>query len=191
MKRNQLMTSFQTTRPSFAVFQKETEIPHAICAEVGVWYAQNALDMLVVDDGILLYLIDPYADEDVKTPGLGHGTESGEQIKDCAHRRLAAFSKRVKWIEKMSVEAAKGFKDNFFDYVYIDASHDYENVKADLKAWWPKVKEGGMVAGHDITMAGVKKAAIDFATGKGFSSFCINSDGKFNDDWWLWKRRDK
>jgi hypothetical protein len=35
------------------------------------------------------------------------------------------------------------------DFVYIDASHDYESVKQDLACWWPKVKFGGMFAGHD------------------------------------------
>lgn len=50
--------------------------------------------------------------------------------------------------------------DGPVDFVYIDAAHDYESVKADIAAWWPKVKPGGILAGHDYCEAwpGVKKA---------------------------------
>jgi predicted O-methyltransferase YrrM len=52
-------------------------------------------------------------------------------------------------IVNFSVEAAKQFEDDYFDFVYIDANHTYEGVIADLEAWYPKVRKGGMVAGHD------------------------------------------
>ena len=48
-----------------------------------------------------------------------------------------------------SVNASKMFEDGYFDIVYLDASHDYESVKADLKAWISKVKYGGILCGDD------------------------------------------
>ena len=80
--------------------------------------------------------------------------------------------KNVKIVRNLSIEAAKQFDDEYFDYIYIDAAHTYEEVKNDLIAWYPKVKTGGILAGHDYladervwrgTICGVKKAADEFA----------------------------
>mgnify|MGYP003327644338 CR=1 FL=1 len=41
------------------------------------------------------------------------------------------------------------FPDDFFDFIYIDAAHDYDSVKEDLTNWYPKLKINGIIAGHD------------------------------------------
>lgn len=65
--------------------------------------------------------------------------ETQERLKeyDCTLMRM------------FSEEAVKSFPDGSLDFVYIDANHDYENVKRDIELWSKKVKEGGIVAGHD------------------------------------------
>lgn len=66
-------------------------------------------------------------------------------------RRLANSinSGRLSTLEMPSVKAAQLFADKSLDFIYIDAAHDYENVKADLATWYPKIKENGWFCGHD------------------------------------------
>ena len=76
------------------------------------------------------------------------------------HDKNKIWKERIQsWAEKLnfktdiivnfSVEAAKQFEDGYFDFVYIDADHSYKGVMADLEAWYPKIRKGGMIAGHD------------------------------------------
>jgi predicted O-methyltransferase YrrM len=51
-----------------------------------------------------------------------------------------------------SVEAAATYEDSSLDFVFIDADHSYESVREDIIAWWPKVKAGGIISGHDYHM---------------------------------------
>jgi predicted O-methyltransferase YrrM len=65
--------------------------------------------------------------------------------------------KNVVPVRKPSVEAAKEL--GAVDMVFIDGAHDYDNVKADIEAWLPKVNPGGMICGHDYEYSeGVKQA---------------------------------
>ncbi|MFA5379325.1 MAG: class I SAM-dependent methyltransferase [Dehalococcoidia bacterium] len=83
------------------------------------------------------------------------------------HDVYAEFCENVGgWIErglivpvrKPSVEAARDYGDGSLVGVFIDASHEYEDVLADIRAWWPKVMQGGYFGGHDINWPGVARA---------------------------------
>jgi disulfide oxidoreductase YuzD len=49
----------------------------------------------------------------------------------------------------------KLFPDNYFDFVYIDANHTWQGITNDIHDWWPKVKLGGYLCGHDYIYKGV------------------------------------
>jgi hypothetical protein len=76
---------------------------------------------------------------------------------------MKPLAKYYKPIRARSLEAASLFRDNSLDFVFIDASHEYEDVKKDIQTWLPKIKKGGVLAGHDYYLGydyfpGVKKA---------------------------------
>jgi hypothetical protein len=56
------------------------------------------------------------------------------------------------------------------DFIYIDGRHDYAGVKEDVEAWYPKLKEGGLFAGHDFVPDGILQTG-DFGVQKGVSEF--------------------
>lgn len=79
------------------------------------------------------------------------------------------YSNRTDILRIASSEAIKLFKDESLDFAYIDANHSYEYVLEDIKRWYPKVKNGGIIAGHDYLDGelpeanfGVKSAVIEF-----------------------------
>jgi len=89
------------------------------------------------------------------------------------YQNICELKKKHPFIEiqrMFSVEAAKLYPDGHFDYVYIDADHTYPAVKEDILAWWPKVRSGGILGGHDYkdkkisrkVFCGVKQAVNEF-----------------------------
>ena len=67
---------------------------------------------------------------------------------DTTVQRLAPYNATL--IRKFSVEAAADFENGSLDFVYIDANHALPFVIADLHAWSPKVRAGGIISGHDF-----------------------------------------
>jgi hypothetical protein len=63
-----------------------------------------------------------------------------------------------------SEEAANLTFNECLDFVYIDADHSYLGCLRDLELWWPKIRPGGMLAGHDYGQFGVTDALNEFFT---------------------------
>jgi hypothetical protein len=74
---------------------------------------------------------------------------------------IAPLAHVIKPIRMTSVDAAKLYEDNSLDVVFIDAGHTYEAVKSDVAAWLPKVKVGGILAGHDYAWSDDVRRAVD------------------------------
>ena len=71
------------------------------------------------------------------------------------------FEPRVQFVCGASHVASASVPDNSLDLVFIDAQHTYENVKEDIHDWAPKLKDNGVMGGHDLydpAFPGVRKA---------------------------------
>lgn len=95
------------------------------------------------------------------------------QVEEGYRKVLSKYSdkKNVKIIKMKSSEASINYPNDFFDWIYIDADHSYESVILDIKCWFPKLKKGGIISGHDFDPSpedinyekyGVKKAVEEF-----------------------------
>ena len=155
--------------------------------EIGVGFGFNSYNILYHLPVKKMYLVDPYArysDFDIDEP-----IEHFETVYNEARERLKAFGNKAVFIRKKSEIASKDIPDNSLDFIYIDGNHFYEYVKKDIELYYPKLKSGGVMGGHDFTAvrgpdienADVPRAVIEFIDKKG-----LELDGHPS-DWWFIK----
>jgi hypothetical protein len=133
--------------------------------EVGAWKGKSAAYMTVeiinAEKDIEFYVVDTWE-------GSSEHKDNPE-LQELFH----IFTENMRLVDNYhipmrmtSLEAATKFEDASLDFVFIDAAHEYEHVKEDLNAWYPKIKKGGILAGHDFypdqpTWGGVHKAVTE------------------------------
>ena len=135
--------------------------------EIGVRSGANAVSMLDNMKIKKLYLVDNFLEY------TDNQNEFYSQlIQDTLYQTLLVLTQVVKTYEgkteilkEDSEKAINRFRDEYFDFVYIDGAHDYENVKKDLE-WIKKVKVGGYIGGHDYDVGSpeVIQAVDEFIT---------------------------
>jgi len=64
-------------------------------------------------------------------------------------RNIKGYEDRAFMLRMGSKDAVEIFEDQSLDFIYIDANHTYETAKEDVELWYPKIKVGGMISGHD------------------------------------------
>ncbi len=84
-----------------------------------------------------------------------------EDVETQCMANLDRASYPYKLFSMPSVAAAAQFANASIDGIFVDGSHDYDSVCADLAAWLPKVKAGGVFAGHDINQPAVRRALLE------------------------------
>jgi hypothetical protein len=89
-------------------------------------------------------------EEGYEEPGSDTAANTDANLRQ-ARDRMKGWVERgiVEFFEMRSTDASKHLLDNHFDYIYLDARHDYCAVKEDIKHYWPKLRSGGILGGHD------------------------------------------
>jgi len=128
---------------------------HSNILEVGSFRGQSIASIAdtIIRKNITVYAVDlfdkvvseNYHEPEVESRRAGMYDDFMKNMKDMG------LSSHVMAFPMKSVDAAKHFSDRNvkFDLVFLDAGHSYEEVRDDINAWWPLVKDGGVLSGHD------------------------------------------
>jgi predicted O-methyltransferase YrrM len=128
---------------------------------------------------------------------------------------IKGFEDRAYMLRMKGEHACNFIEDKSLDFVYIDANHTYQAVKEDIRLWYPKVKSGGLIMGHDYLpdyfyegktekdqalytfpdgqpekstytgMFGVNPAVDEFCLNNGYK---VNKTDEFLATWWFIKK---
>lgn len=136
-------------------------------AEIGVWQGHYSTTLCQQIPGLHLTCVDPW--KQYKT--YNEAKNNQERLDDAYRQTVEALAPFGCDIWRMtSLAAAAQVPDASLDFVYIDANHQEPFVSQDLNAWAPKVRPGGIVAGHDYHLKPKKpflqevKPAVDAFT---------------------------
>lgn len=141
-------------------------------AEVGVQEGNFSAHHLKHWQGRVLYSIDPWRElpPERYADSANLSQDRQDEFYRSTIRRLMPFEGRSVIWRLTSKEAANLLPDRSLDFCYIDADHSYEAVRDDLRTWFPKIKPGGLLCGHDYIcdgkywfgVFGVKRAVDEF-----------------------------
>ena len=124
-------------------------------AEIGTQQGRYAVDLLNHLQPRELHLIDPWIyHTDERYQADGANLEQGAQDRNFDYVK-EKFGKEIQSGQVIlhrakSLDIVSSFQDGYFDMIYVDAMHYHDAVLADLVAYAPKVRPGGILAGHDF-----------------------------------------
>ena len=142
---------------------------NSVFVEVGCWKGRSSSNLAVEiansKKNITLYCVDTWKDDSVYNKFI---------------QNMLPVEKHYFPLRISSEEASKKFKDKSLDFVFLDAAEEYEDVKKDLNNWMPKIKPGGVLAGHDYYppgshdwFPGVKKAVNESVSDIEMDELCF------------------
>jgi hypothetical protein len=157
-------------------------------AELGVWRAENLCYILNECSNIKkIYAIDPYLPYMDGTRWVSEEEQSA--VKNTADSEINKYNlkDRIISLQFQSDEASSHIENNSLDFVYVDGDHSFEWAYKDFVNYYPKVKIGGIFAGHDYSCEGVLEAIIKFSSENGidYKKELIECT---NDSWFWYKK---
>jgi predicted O-methyltransferase YrrM len=137
----------------------------SIGVELGVLYGYHLSHLLESCRNLKMSGVDLYQ----KVIGSGYDNVENNEFENLylqIKSKLESFE-RFNLIREDTISGSNHIKDKTLDFVFIDADHRYEAVKNDINAWQEKIKNGGILAGHDYDQPdwpGVRIAVNEWAT---------------------------
>ena len=153
-------------------------------AELGVQKGFFSKDMLSIwKSAERYYMVDPWHHQDGYHDAANYDNYTQESFFQQTKANTAEWMTKTIFMRNYSTSAAPLIPDLSLDFIYIDARHDYCGVKEDILMWWPKLKKGGIMAGHDY-MSGYQQLKERVKVGAGYSAkddWTICADGTIHE----------
>lgn len=145
--------------------------PGGTFVELGSWKGRSTaflgVEAINAGTGIRIYAVDVWSDDisgGAKKTMLEQGLD-GNALYTRFMENVAPVASAIVPMRMTTTQAASNFADGSVDFVFIDADHSYDAVKQDIHTWLPKVKDGGVLAGHDYGWAGSVRRGVHDAIG--------------------------
>jgi hypothetical protein len=153
--------------------------------ELGVLYGYHAQHLVEACPDLFLYGVDAFRK---LRPGNGYDDVSQQWFDELCVKTRSYLEPTGRWqlIRQTTLDAARSFT-RLVDFVFIDADHGYEAVRDDIEAWWPHVRPGGIVSGHDFGQPewpGVRRAVEECLASRG-----LEPTVDYGYVWWVKKPR--
>lgn len=129
-----------------------------------------------------IYAVDNYPTF-VDWDGTRVTAERQQETKQRCFKRLSPFIDKVTFIYDESAKFAPSIEDDSLDFIFIDGDHSYEATLNDMIQYWPKVKKGGLFAGHDANLTSVDSALKQFFKDKNVERVNVVE----NNAWYIYK----
>ena len=139
---------------------------NGIVAEVGVDEGNYSEEILSITQPKILYLIDAWCS---KRYGDNKFNTVQNRFREEVDRGQVVIKRGISW------EQLQKLPDSYFDWIYLDTSHTYEDTAKELEVSRIKVKPDGVISGHDYTIGNIKKA-LPYGVIQAVNEFCINHD---------------
>ena len=108
-----------------------------------------------------LYAIDNYPTF-VDWDGSDWNQDRQNLMKKTAQEKMIPYKSKVEFLHISSQEFVRTIEDESLDFVFIDGDHSYEAALKDFENYYPKIKNGGIFAGHDIQLNSIHTALTHF-----------------------------
>ena len=135
-------------------------------AEIGVDKGDFSAQILIYNQPKKLHLIDIWDTE-------RYNKEKRKEVELKFEKEI--ISQNVVINLGYSTKVVDIFEDSYFDWIYIDTNHSYETTKEELKLYSPKMKKGGIIAGHDYVV-GFWNGLVKFGVIEAVNEFCVCND---------------
>lgn len=139
--------------------------PGDIFVEVGSWYGKStaymASRLAMRQPLVQFFAVDQWLEGRTNNGQQEYRGMFHEFLQNMLRGKLIEF---IAPLRTFSHHAAQFFDAESVSFCFIDADHTYEAVKLDLQSWYPRIKKGGLIGGHDYhnVYSGVTQAVEEF-----------------------------